>query len=817
MGEVYRADDLTLGQPVALKFLPDQLAEDPGRLDRFYSEVRLARQVSHPNVCRIYDIGKESGRHFLSMEYIDGEDLASLLRRIGRLPQDKGLEMARQLCAGLAAAHERGVLHRDLKPANVMIDGRGKVRIADFGLARSTEDLHDPRVLEGTPAYMAPEQFAGAGESVKSDLYSLGLVLYEMFTGKAAFKAASTAELIRHHRETNPTNPTTIITDLDPAIERVILRCLEKDPALRPSTALAVSAALPGGDPLAAALAAGETPSPEIVAAAGDMEGLSPRLAWAALAVILLGMVAVMLLADKASLFSMIPQMRRPEALAERGRELISKLGYSAEPRDRAYGYMGTDFLRHLGSKVSGPDQWEQVRIGEPPAFVFWYRESPRLLTQTDFQLDGQILPTSPPQQVPGMVGIQLDPAGRLIRFDAVPPQLEPADSGEKKADWHAIFGEAGLDLANFKPVSSKYVARVYAQSRLAWDGTYPRRSDIPIHVEAASAFGRLVYFQIFEPWGLPETVDPSASVGVRIAGVARSFMLGGVLAGALFLAWRNLRLNRVDRRGAFRISAFVFVSNTAAYVLRAHFVPDFYEISGLLFLIVCDTLMNAMLIWIGYVALEPQVRRWWPHTIISWERLLSGHFRDPKIGRDLLLGGIFGVIMVLLKELSYIVPIRLHLPSGPTMGGSIEAAMGISNLVGRLAQQMANTLVNAFLIFLALFLLRLILKKQWLAAAVLIGFVIMSSAATSVNPLVGGFLGMLVGGTLVFLFLRFGLVAAIAFTIFNNISNYVPITSDLSRWYATSSVMVLVLAAALAVFGFRTALAGKPAFNLDL
>jgi serine/threonine-protein kinase len=181
------------------------------------------------------------------MEYVDGEDLASLLRRIGRLPQDKGLELARQMCAGLAAAHERGVLHRDLKPANVMIDGRGKVRIADFGLARTVEDIREPKSLEGTPAYMAPEQFAGQGESVKSDLYSLGLVLYEMFTGKAAFKAASLVELVRHHRESNPTNPSTIIADLDPAIERVILRCLEKDPALRPSTALAVSAALPGG------------------------------------------------------------------------------------------------------------------------------------------------------------------------------------------------------------------------------------------------------------------------------------------------------------------------------------------------------------------------------------------------------------------------------------------------------------------------------------------------------------------------------------------------------------------------------------------
>src|ERR1700692_4661045 len=135
MGEVYRADDLTLGQPVALKFLPDEAARDQSLLERFKNEVRIARRVSHPNVCRVYDVGEMEGHTFFTMEYVDGEDLASLLRRIGRLPEDKALDIARQLCAGLAAAHTKGVLHRDLKPANIMLDGRGQVVITDFGLA----------------------------------------------------------------------------------------------------------------------------------------------------------------------------------------------------------------------------------------------------------------------------------------------------------------------------------------------------------------------------------------------------------------------------------------------------------------------------------------------------------------------------------------------------------------------------------------------------------------------------------------------------------------------------------------------------------
>src|SRR5690242_19284042 len=236
MGEVYRADDLTLGQPVALKFLPEEAAEDPGLLERFRSEVRISRKVSHPNVCRVYDVGDVDGQTFFTMEYVDGEDLASLLRRIGRLPQDKALDIARQLCAGLAAAHAKGVLHRDLKPANIMLDGRGQVVITDFGLAGIADDIRGPEVRSGTPAYMAPEQLAGKEVSTLSDIYALGLVLYEIFTGKRASAEKKTGA--RHDYDHTPSRPTSVVKDLDPIIEKVILRCLEDEPASRPPNAL---------------------------------------------------------------------------------------------------------------------------------------------------------------------------------------------------------------------------------------------------------------------------------------------------------------------------------------------------------------------------------------------------------------------------------------------------------------------------------------------------------------------------------------------------------------------------------------------------
>src|SRR6202521_3051903 len=197
MGEVYRANDLKLGQPVALKFLPESTSRNETTLARFYNEIRIARQVSHPNVCRVYDLRDLEGQAYLSMEYVDGEDLGSLIRRIGRLPEDKALEISRKLCAGLAAAHDKGVLHRDLKPGNIMIDGRGHVLITDFGLAGIMGQIEGAETRNGTPGYMAPEQLSGKEVSTQSDIYALGVVLYEMFTGKPPYVARTREELLK--------------------------------------------------------------------------------------------------------------------------------------------------------------------------------------------------------------------------------------------------------------------------------------------------------------------------------------------------------------------------------------------------------------------------------------------------------------------------------------------------------------------------------------------------------------------------------------------------------------------------------------------
>ena len=240
MGEVYKAEDIKLSQTVALKFLPDHYQNDSEALERFHGEVRNARQVSHVNVCRVFDIGEIDGRHFLSMEFVDGDDLSELLTRVGRFTHERAVEISRQLCVGMEAIHKAGILHRDFKPANIIIDKKGVARITDFGIAGIEADISKDEIRSGTPAYMSPEQITGKEVTTRSDIYALGLVLYEIFTGKQAFIADTVHELIKMHQTETPTNPSQIVKGIDPLGRERHLTMSRKGPegsaAIRAST-----------------------------------------------------------------------------------------------------------------------------------------------------------------------------------------------------------------------------------------------------------------------------------------------------------------------------------------------------------------------------------------------------------------------------------------------------------------------------------------------------------------------------------------------------------------------------------------------------
>jgi serine/threonine-protein kinase len=493
MGEVYRAHDLILNQTVALKFLaPAHLSE--AALARFRNEVRIARQVSHPNVCRVYDLGMVEGLHFLSMEYIDGEDLASLLRRIGRLPQDKAVEFTRKICAGLGAAHERGVLHRDLKPANIMIDGRGQPRITDFGLAGLAAEIPLSDLRSGTPAYMSPEQKAGRDVTVRSDIYSLGLVLHEMFTGKA--------------RTDTQSNPTDLVKDLDPAIERLILRCLDEEPKRRPAAAMSVAMALPGGDPIAVALAAGETPSPEMVAAAGGTGVISPAIGMLCLSAIALGIAGIAWMSQRTLLTGFVPITKSREVMADRAARMVHDLGYP-EPGDAAFGYeVDRGFFAYIRGKDRSPNRWDVMRSDRATALRFSYRQSRQVLP-----LPTSMAPAIPASPAPAETAwVILDPASRLVRFVAVPAREGDSHAALAMADWEQLFKYAGLDINRFTEVAPERKPPAFADVRKAWAGVLPELG-VPVRIEAASSGGRPTYFDLILPWTDEEPGTPRMTI----------------------------------------------------------------------------------------------------------------------------------------------------------------------------------------------------------------------------------------------------------------------------------------------------------------
>ena len=810
MGEVYRADDLKLSQPVALKFLPEHLLSDGAALARFHREVRVARQVSHKNVCRVYDIGEVDGRHFLSMEFIKGEELSSFMRRIGRLPPDKAVQISRQICAGLGAAHDAGVLHRDLKPANVMIDERGDARITDFGLAGLAEEFGDDELAAGTPAYMAPEQLAGEEQSVKTDIYSLGLVLYELFTGKKAFDAPTMGELLKLRRSnTTPTTPTDIVKDLDPLVEKVIDRCLQTDPSQRPESALQVAAALPGGDPIAAALAAGETPSPEMVAAAPKQGILRPRIAIALFVSMVLLLALALWLTRFTAVYRMTSLDKPPAALRAHARDVVSRLGYPEQPADSADGItLKEDYLEYVATHDQSADRWLKMRHSGPGPYRYWYRQSPRL-----FETIEEIEVDKPALDVSRMASIYLDMQGRLHWFMAVPPQREPPidpnATPHLSPDWSLPFREAGLDIANFKSVPSTSIPLHAYDERAAWDGPDPAHPGMNTHVEAAAFRGKLVYFETVYPWDQPLRQEEPPQSG---AWKALTFIIIAIYLvaffGSLMLARHNLRLGRGDRRGATRVALFYFAVGMLVWLFVEHHNSLTVREFDLFYLHLATALLDSVFLWLLYVALEPFIRRRWPSWIISWSRLIGGDFRDPLVGRDILLGATFGALFILVLELSHLSPGFLGQASELVLNpGSVR----LGNLFFlRFAGQATSGLFVSFIsIFLLLLFVVILRRERFAVLAVWLLFTLLLSLVSEVRWMMIPFTALL-AAIVVFTLIRFGLLAVISTLFFSYLAIFYPITTELTAWYATDFTIALAIALVLAAYGFYTSLGGQ-------
>jgi serine/threonine-protein kinase len=800
MGEVYKADDLKLDQPVALKFLPETLGLSAPALARFHAEVRIARQVSHPNVCRVYDIGEIDGLHFFTMEFIDGEDLASLLRRIGRLPSDKAVEIARQLCAGLAAAHDAGVLHRDLKPANVMIDGRGRARVTDFGVAAIAREIRSEHVLAGTPAYMAPEQLKGQESTIRSDVYALGLVLYEIFTGKRAVDAKTLAEAVMYHTSgATITTPSNWISDLDPVVERAILRCLERDPADRPASAIQVAAALPGGDPLYAALAAGETPSPEMVAAAGSRELLRPAVGLTVLAATVVVLLIGAWARTQTSVLGRVPFELPPDVLAHKARELLRQLGHRDPPADTALGFdNNTQYLNYVSRRIEPSARWSLLESGRPPAVLFWYRESPQPLEVVSQTRPGKAVSVDdPPLTEPGMTLVHLDSAGRLVGLRAV---TKPASAAGRAAptDWGLVFAAAGLDQRAFTPDEPHWTPGAAFDDRAAWTGAFPGHADLPIRIEAAAYQGQIVSFELLGPW------RPAVAASAARVPFAPLIIIPLVTIGAAIVAWRNARAGRGDRRAAFRIAVLFLVMQEIDWLLLTHHLAGPREFwlfrQGLGF-----SLVNSLLGYVAYLAIEPYVRRHWPQVLIAWSRAFAGRLHDPLIGRELLVGVALGAIWFVLNAVQL---------TALTTPGTVSQLDNVSNLrqiaaliLAAAGSSMLLSLVGCLLIVA----FRVVLRKVWLAAA---AFVALGAFAGSVTPAglsIAGAISLgLVALMMAIALMRFGLIAMAAVLASFQLLSRTPTTLDMSAWYAGTAIFTLAVLIAAAAYGCYLAIGGR-------
>ncbi|NNE65413.1 MAG: serine/threonine protein kinase [Pyrinomonadaceae bacterium] len=814
MGEVYKAEDLKIDQTVALKFLPEELAVNEDALRRFVGEVRNARRVSHENVCRVFDIAETGGKQFISMEFIEGDDLSVLLKRIGRVPSERAIEISQQICLGLNAIHKAGILHRDLKPANIIIDSSGIAKITDFGIAGIESEIHGLETRVGTPAYMSPEQITGEDVTQKSDIYSLGLLIYEIFTGKQAVEGNSIEELIEKHQTANPTNASEFVENIEPVVERLINRCLEKDPVDRPDSAVQVALALPGGNPLQVALEAGETPSPEMVAAA-PRKGILKLSAALALVSSFIGLFCLSLYFQaNHTAQSYAPLEKSPDVLRERAKEILTKFGFSYPVVFATSDFKTSVAYDQYQTKTKFDDDLERLRTGQPFGVYFWYRQSSENPKITNYY---KIEENVPPLATSESAYVKLDVRGRLVELLAVPSESDPQINEKRETDWQKVFTEAGLNLAKFQETDSNAIPPVFADEKRSWTGTLADHKDISVRIEAAALNGEPVYFQVITPWDADWSNEGEINIGFRIRLILGILITLIGFGGGSLLAYRHFVLKRGDSKGAFKISVFVFLSLVIGFAINANHFTELESEVSVLVQIFSLAIAAGTMVFVLYIAVEPLVRRHWTDLLISWNRLLAGDFRDPMIGRDILIGALMGCFFRLSFFLSGFLRDLIEQKSLTIdIRQSLTGLSGTSELLEKLIVYSATAPVVMGFVILSLLLIIYLLVKRKTAATILFAllFGTLNSAPEIVSrgilPALLSF-GMIVGISLIVA--RVGLVAMISTIIFHNLL-WSALTLDTTRFYFVNTIVISVIGLGVALYAFYISLGDQNLFS---
>jgi hypothetical protein len=785
MGEVYRADDLRLGQPVALKFV--SLGNDKQSLQNLYHEVRVARQVSHPNVCRVHDVIETEGHRFIAMEYVDGEDLASLLRRVGRLPPAKATDIVREIASGLAAAHDRGIIHRDLKPANVMLDGAGHALVTDFGLA-ALVGAEDGRIA-GTPAYMAPEQVLGRPVTPSSDVYALGLVMYELFTGEHVYASPSYAERRRQPTITPPPASHSV-KDIDPATDAVITACLAEDPALRPASARAVLARLPGGDAIDAALAAGETPSPEMIAATAETGIVSARVAWSFAAVILIGLIAAAWQLTP----SLVGLMRKPpEIFAEAAEEIVARAGMTEEPADTVHFFDHDRALLRLRWPHMSRAQFAAIR---PGAMHFVYRRSQSRMAPREtipvandifiFQ-GGRVTMTDPPLRNEGDALVVLDHHRDLVTYLAVP------SDGATAASWTPLLQATGIDMSTLVSSVPQETPPVATDARIAWSATYPGSRE-RMRIEAASLRGRPAWLHVHPPWEAAKT-GPKGARSLRVLLGVQLVLTLVITVVAIIVTRRILRRGRSDRAGALRLAFYVGGCLFLAWLVAGHHAFNAEDEARMLASGAGEAIASALIIWVFYTALEPGVRRTIPRALIGWTRFLGGNLRDPMVGREILFGIAGGVLAQELFWISASLQAHMGRATGFFANASTINPLGVfigNHLIAHV--QMIEFPIGTIFAYL-------MLRKLFGPIGGVVAFASFASAYAFMAPVIS--VTMLL---FLFVLLRSGLLTGVVLGATLTILGNTPLTLDTDAWYWPRALAVILIVATSAAWAAKTA-----------
>ncbi len=637
-------------------------------------------------------------------------------------------------------------------------------------------------------------------------------MLYELFTGQKPFQATSLAEWRRVHSESPPSSPSLHTADIDPAVERLILRCLEKDPAQRPHSAAQVALALPGGDPLAAALAAGETPSPAMVAAAGGEGGLSPRRAWTALGVFLTLLAALMLIAPASTDLGLAPMETSPATLRDRARAIVRDFGYAERPADEVT-WLQRDYapLRWLADhEVSTAWRRRLPELGSP--VLLNYRRSARPLLAEG---PGGIVTAADPLPDPGDIWMLLDARGRLIEFEATPPRWTSPTPAPGAFPTTAVFAATVLDSTRFRPVSPEKVPPSACDAQREWIGTRAEAPDLELRLSATTFAGRLAAIAVIGPWDGRGARDPlAASLSARISRPTSAILFLLLWLAAAYFARRNIRLGRGDRRGAFRVSMAGFILSALTWLATAHLVWDGGDlIFGQLFPALGRAVFNGVFLWLAYMALEPLLRRRMPDLLVSWARVLDGRFRDPRVGRDLLIGLIVGAFLAVIYHLVNGLPTWVPFKSQTTIPlfstdgirGLVPPAMPFAAAAGAIQRTLA--------LLMMLFLLRLVTPRPWISVVVLtllfVGFSLGGENPVLELP------SVLISSLVVALTLvRFGplTIGAMWFTGIFLMGS--PLWASFATWYAPYALATFVLVVVLALWSFRTALGGRAAFG---